>query len=157
MQKIGLLSLSTNEQKQFEALLKLPFTHSEKKEVLKHIEEICLRDETAAGNLFSMLKINDILNNEKLSGKEAVKQVRELLHKTRFPHLAQKEEEFAAWKKQIKLPPEISLNHAPNFEQEWLEVRFRFKNTEELKQRIKKLSEIAEFDFSSSSLQGKNE
>ncbi|MFH1429041.1 MAG: hypothetical protein ABIH39_04780 [Candidatus Margulisiibacteriota bacterium] len=142
MQNIGLLSLSDNEQKLLDGFLKLPFTHSEQKEVLKYIEEICIKNKIAPDKLFDHLKINELLDNKEVPGKELVKQARNILHKTRFPLLTKREAEFAEWKKQIKISPEISLNHAPNFEQEWLEVRFRFSNLDQLIERINSLNKI---------------
>ncbi|MFA5928525.1 MAG: hypothetical protein WC838_04420 [Candidatus Margulisiibacteriota bacterium] len=120
----------------------LPLTFSEKKEVEQNIREITLRDDISTKKLFSKLGLNKLLAG-KLSPQEKIARVRQLLNKARFPMLAAWEEEFAQWKKELKLPPDMHLQHAPNFEQDWLELKFRVQNKKDLKAKLAKLSALA--------------
>ena len=132
-----ILQPNNDDQRSLEVLLKLPFTHSEKKEVLNYLEEICLRDNTP------ITKIIDILPKDKeVSTPQLIKAIRQTLHKLRYPHLADKEQNYQDWKKQFKLPPGITLSHSPNFEQDWQEIKLRFNNKPDLASKLEKLKQI---------------
>lgn len=147
MQALGLLPLTDTDQKQLAHLLELPFTHSEKKEVLHNLEEICLRDRLSLvdclGPLLNAPSIKPIEGRgESQQLHNLASTIRQELNNKRYPLLAKKEAEFAEWKKGLKLPQEISLQHAPNFEQNWIEVKFRYKTKENLQQIIGKLQSL---------------
>jgi len=115
-------------------LLNLPFTFSEKKEIEQHVHEICLRDGITESALFEQLELSSM--------NVSLPVIRQKIHDARFPLLAAKEKAFEEWKHALKLPPEISLHHAPAFEKDWLEVKIRFKNKGELQGIIEKLQTI---------------
>ena len=142
MNNLGLLNLSSADQVYLAKLLELPFSHSEKKEVLQNIEEICLRHSLTLVECLDPIlsRYSTPATKNRSLEHEIANSVRIELNRLRFPLLAKQELEFADWKKGLKLPQNISLQHAPNFEQDWIEVKFRYKSKEELHGILDKLS-----------------
>lgn len=137
----NILKISDDESKRLSSLLKLPFTFSEKKEVLLNLEEICLRDEVSLNQLFDLLKIEVIaFQKDKFL---AVKQIRDNLFAKRYPLFWQKEQKFISFINNLKIDSNlIKISHSKSFEENKLNLKLYWSNLADLKKIIKKLKEI---------------
>ena len=70
--------------------------------------------------------------------------IRKRLKEKRFPKLLSLEGELQSKLRALKVPPEVSLSAPPFLEGEKLNVTFSFKNREELKKIIGRLSDISD-------------
>ena len=142
---MSISSFTKQEIQNLKNLLELPLTHSEKKEVSKNIEEICLRDNISFSKLLDKIlkpiqKIKTNTNN--YNKKLLAKTIRDKLRAIRFPLLNNYEKQFQSWKKSLKLPPSININHSPNFEKTNFKISFDFNNKQDLQAKLEKISEI---------------
>jgi hypothetical protein len=128
-----------------EAIQRLPFTFSEKKEVLHYIDEICKRDGISETSLIEKLNLSALLEPVESPQEQKCNcsQIRTIIYRDRFPRLAEKEAEFETWRKSLKLPPEISLTHSPNFEEGWVDVKFRARNQAQFRLVLDSLEKVA--------------
>ena len=115
------------------------------KELLTYIEEIGHRDDISPHEMVSD-EMEAILSNDDVPTPQKANQIRGLLKRKRFPKLVAMEKEVQENIKQLKLPPEILLSTPPFLEGDKLKVEFSFKNREELKKIINKLSDISDHE-----------
>ena len=113
------------------------------KEFLTYIDEIRRRDEIPVHKIIdSEMKV--ILADEKMPTPQKTEYIRKRLKEKRFPKLLSLEGELQSKLRALKVPPEVSLSAPPFLEGEKLNVTFSFKNREELKKIIGRLSDISD-------------
>lgn len=144
----------------FERKLLLPFlmplSQNKQKEILENLQEISLRDSIPAWKLLKSKEIIEVEDSEKLSPLQKADNVRFILKKKRYPHFYSWKDAFNSSLKKVSWPKDIAIDHSPFFEDETIDVHFKFKNGQEFKNCLLKLQEIASkkefsriFNFSS--------
>lgn len=122
----------------------LRLSESATKEVLTYLLEISLRDGIGVEGLLSCREIQGVLWNERLSGPVKNQAVRRILRAKRYPELTQIEANFTARKKEMRLPPQVSLTPPPFFEGNRFRLEFSFKNVDEFTTSLKRLQDVPE-------------
>ena len=108
------------------------------------IDEICLRDDCGAAQLWAELELADVLRDASLSGPQRIEHVRRLLRTRRYPMLRAHEEVFETARRDLRLPSPISLQPPPYFDGSQYQVNFRFGSREELRAYAQKLLEASD-------------
>jgi hypothetical protein len=103
------------------------------------IDEICLRDQCGAVQLWEDLELADILRDAALSGPQRIEHLRRRLRTRRYPMFRAHEEQFEAARQALRLPSQISLQPPPYFDGSQYQVSFRFGSREELHAYAQKL------------------
>ena len=112
------------------------------KELLTTIDEIRHRDELPVREIIDS-EMKTALANQNMPTPQKTEYIRKRLKEKRFPKLTSLEGTIQKNLRQLKLPPEISLSTPPFLEGDRLKVEFSFKNVEELKKIINKLSDVS--------------
>lgn len=113
------------------------------KELINFLEEISLKENITIEKILSDNNFLLILNKDNLNRNQKIKHLWNYLKKRRFPLLTQAELIFKKKKKLLKLLPQIILIPPKYFEKEEYEIKFKFKNEEELKKIAENLLNIS--------------
>ncbi|UCE17690.1 MAG: ParB N-terminal domain-containing protein [Gemmatimonadota bacterium] len=136
-------SFSREDQKNlFDLIIPLRLGTNKLKEFLTHIDEIRHRDEIVASQIIDS-EMKTILADQNMPTPQKIETIRKRLKEKRFPALAALEKKIQNNLRQLKLPPELSLSIPPFLEGEKLKVDFSFKNEEELREIIIKLTALS--------------
>ena len=118
------------------------------KEILTHLHEIALREETSVTALLE--EARDLWAGE--DGRvERLERFRDWLRRRRYPRFSSLKEEFEKFRASLRLPPSFSLHPPPFFEGEEFRVELRFSNREQLMKLSQGLRRLLE------SLQGEED
>ena len=112
-------------------------------EIITNIHEIAARESITPLILINSNDIRDIIDDKDLENSSKGGLLRSYLAKRRYPRLKEAEENFKMNLKQLKLGNDLNLSAPMNFESPDYIFSFKFKNYNELEQRIKKLEEIS--------------
>ena len=118
------------------------------KEILTHLHEIALREETSVTALLE--EARDLWAGE--DGRaERLERFRDWLRRRRYPRFSSLKEEFEKFRASLRLPPSFSLHPPPFFEGEEFRVELRFSDREQLMKLSQGLRRLLE------SLQGEED
>ncbi len=101
-------------------------------EILERTSDIARRDGISPCEMLAHPELQRILHAQDLNRREKTQEVRDLIHRRRFPRLSAKEKRLRQRIEDASLPSNVSLVPPPHFEGETWEVRIRFKTPEEL-------------------------
>ncbi|MFC1668228.1 ParB/RepB/Spo0J family partition protein [Chlamydiota bacterium] len=113
------------------------------KELLTLLYEISRRNITSIPQLLKKDSVSTILSNNKLSNQQKLSSMLLLLKKIRFPHLSDLENRFNKIKKEMKLPPQVTLSSFPFFEKNEFRIHFSFSSFNDYTKIIDKLQDCA--------------
>ncbi len=110
------------------------------RELLTLLEETSRRNHTTVKEIAGQPEIQAVLSQEELTPSQKTERVKKILTGLRYPELNQLEKGFEKKRKELNLPPEISLHHTPFFEGKGLKIEFQFESMEEFRSILKSLS-----------------
>lgn len=114
------------------------------REILNLLDEIARRDRTHVGEIVRRSELQVILSRKELTPSQRTEQVKKILLEFRYPRLTELERTFEKKRKDLNLPPNLSLFHSPYFEgREW-RIELRFETLEQYRRALSFLSRLAE-------------
>ena len=113
------------------------------KEVLTFLREISLRDGLMAKEIIRG-EMGRITSDKDQSKVQRTQWVRGRLREMRYPGLTELQEAFREKSRGLGLSPKVSLQPPPYFEGDALRIEFRFRELDEFKEIIAKLSVASE-------------
>jgi ParB family chromosome partitioning protein len=122
----------------------LKLSENRLKEVLTLLEEISRRDQCTFREIVHRPEIRAILSQKGLTPSQRTERVKEVLMDFRYPRMHQLEEEFERKRKNLHLPPLLSIRHQPFFEGKGLNIEFHFESMEEYRDILSSLSRLAD-------------
>jgi ParB/RepB/Spo0J family partition protein len=112
------------------------------RELLTLLEEMSRRNHATVKEIAGRPEIQAILSQKELTPSQKTERVKKVLTDLRYPKLNQMEEAFDKKRKDLNLPPNISLHHPPFFEGKRLKIEFQFETLDEYKTTLKSLSSL---------------
>ncbi len=128
----------------FGLLEPLYLSTSKQLEVIANLEALKFRENTTIERLLADKSIQEVCKNNKLPLNQRGERIRRLIHQWRMPFFSKAQQDFARYKKELGLPPNIQLTPPPFFEKDEYKVTFSFKNSEDLKKHLAKLNQVAD-------------
>ena len=113
------------------------------RELLTLLEETSRRNQSTVKEIAGRPEIQAILSQKELTPSQKTERVKKVLLGLRYPELNQLEKAFEKRRKDLNLPPNISLHHPPFFEGKGLKIEFQFETVEEYRIILKSLSGFA--------------
>ncbi|MFQ6109523.1 MAG: ParB/RepB/Spo0J family partition protein [Candidatus Aminicenantales bacterium] len=120
-----------------------PLGQNKQKEVLEDLWHVSLREGIPAERILKSEQVMTILESERLSPLQKSDRLRQVLRRRRYPQLTSWEKAFQNSLEKAGWPEEISIEHAPFFEEEEMTVRFRFRDEEEFRSCVQRLQKVA--------------
>lgn len=120
-----------------------PLGQNKQKELLQNVLEIAQRDQIPVQNILTNGDVQRTTTNKNLSPLQKAEEIRDWVRRRRYPTLATWEDSFKARKKDLGWPDDIKIEPSPFFEGEEFTAQFTFKDLEEYKAKLAKLSELA--------------
>ena len=114
------------------------------REILTLLEEISQRDQTSMGEVVRNPEIQEIIDHPELTLSQKTERVKRILMALRYPRMNQLEESFDKKRRQLHLPPGITLYHRPYFESKGIKIELRFMTLEEYRSLLSALSLLPE-------------
>lgn len=114
------------------------------KSFVKLLWEIFKKTGISISDLAQEAVFNHILDNNKWSAPQKWNRLELELMQRRFPILSHLEAQFSKIKKELKLPPSISLQCPPYFETSEYLIQLRFKNIQEYRHHLATLNAISQ-------------
>jgi ParB-like chromosome segregation protein Spo0J len=114
------------------------------RELLTLLEETSRRSHATVKEIAGQPELQAILSQKELTPSQKTERVKKALMGLRYPKLNQLEKTFEEKRKDLGLPPNISLHHSPFFEGKGLKIEFQFETVEEYRSILKSLSSLAE-------------
>ncbi len=114
------------------------------RELLTLLEETSQRSHATIQEIAGQPEIQRLLSQKELTPSQKTERVRKTLMGLRYPKLNQLERTFERRRKDLSLPPNISLQHPPFFEGKGLKIEFQFETIEEYRSILKSLSSLAD-------------
>jgi ParB family chromosome partitioning protein len=112
------------------------------REVLNLLNEISRREGLMMKEIVQQKDLQKILSQKDLTPSQRTESVKKVLMDLRYPRMRKKEEAFEKKRKELNMPLNISLRHAPHFEGKELRVEFQFETMEEYRSIISSLSQL---------------
>ena len=112
------------------------------RDLMDWLEEIEIRDALSIRDILQSQE--HIVTDPRLGRADRVKRVKEQIRRLRFPRLAQLEDSIQSRIKELRLQPAIRVSVPPGLEGGDLRVEFTVTNSDELKEIVRKLSEVSE-------------
>ena len=112
------------------------------REVLTFLEEISRRNRCEGRDIVQRPEIQEILSLKELTPSQKTERIRKVLTGLRYPKLNQLEKEFEKKRKDLNLPPNISIYHPLFFEGKRLRIEFQFETTGEYRSILSALSAL---------------
>ena len=120
-------------------ILGLRLTASRQKEVMDLIFEICRREAVIPQDIIMDQAVIEINSRKELSQPQKSFFIHHWLRKRRYPRLCEREENFAAWLKELHLESNITIQPPPYFEGKIRSVRFTAASHQEMGKVLEKL------------------
>jgi ParB/RepB/Spo0J family partition protein len=114
------------------------------RELLTLLEETSRRSHVSVKEIAGQPDLQAILSQMELTPSQKTERVKKALMGLRYPRLNQLEKAFEKKRKDLNLPPHISLQHPPFFEGKGLKIEFQFETVEEYRSILKSLSSLAD-------------
>lgn len=112
------------------------------KTLIKLAWEIFKKKGIPFSELMEQETVKKILDQEKWSPSQKWARLESELKKLRYPILSDLENQFKNLKKEMKLPPSLTLQNPAYFETSDYLLQFRFKNLEEFREHLKTLNGV---------------
>ena len=128
----------------FALLQRLRLGTAKQQELIADLQTLARRRRVSIEELLAESEIVQILCDRELSPSQRGEQIRRLVRNRCSPLLSRARQQFAACKKELKIPPRLQLSPPPFFEGEDYRVSFCFRDREQLRRYLQKLEEIAE-------------
>ena len=114
------------------------------RETLTLLEEISKRNQCREKDIVQRSEIQAVLSQKELTPSQKTERIKKVLTDLRYPKLNQLEKAFEKKRKDLNLPSNISLHHAPFFEGKRLKIEFQFDTKEEYRGILSALSALPE-------------
>ena len=114
------------------------------REMLTLLEEISQRDQIRVKDIIHRPEIQAILSQKEFTPSQKTELVKKVLIDFRYPRMRQMEKGFEKKRRDLKLPPHLSLHHQPFFEGGGLRIEFQFETMEEFRSILSSLSILPE-------------
>lgn len=113
------------------------------REFVTLIEDLCHRDGYDVVSLCGELELHAVLDDTALSGPQKIEQILGRLRQSRFPRFHAHEQVFQAALRQLRLPPQMSVQPPPYFDGHQYQVSFHFGTEHELRDYAQRLLDAA--------------
>jgi ParB/RepB/Spo0J family partition protein len=114
------------------------------REILTFLEEIAKRDRLTIREILSQPEIQAVLSHQELTPPQRADRMKKALIGLRYPRMHTMETKFETRKKELNLPPNLSLQHQPFFEGRGLKMEFQFETVDEYRSTLSSLSKLAD-------------
>jgi len=114
------------------------------REMLTLLEEISQRDQIRVKDIIHRPEIQAILSQKEFTPSQKTELVKKGLIDFRYPKMRQMEKGFEKKRRDLNLPPHLSLHHQPFFEGGGLRIEFQFETMEEFRSILSSLSVLPE-------------
>ena len=114
------------------------------REMLTLLEEISQRDQIRVKDIVHRPEIQAILSQKEFTPSQKTELVKKGLIDFRYPKMRQMEKGFEKKRRDLNLPPHLSLHHQPFFEGGGLRIEFQFETMEEFRSILSSLSVLPE-------------
>ena len=114
------------------------------REMLTLLEEISQRDQIRVKDIIHRPEIQAILSQKEFTPSQKTELVKKVLIDFRYPRMRQMEKGFEKKRRDLNLPPHLSLHHQPFFEGGGLRIEFQFETMEEFRSILSSLSVLPE-------------
>ncbi len=119
-----------------------PLGQNKQRELLDDLWGVCRRDRLPVRSVLSRGGIGGTLRSPSLTPLDRAERARRLLRKLRYPALSARQEAFEAALRKMPAPRGIAIQSSPHFEDESVSVSFRFRNSAELRDRLRSLEKL---------------
>jgi ParB family chromosome partitioning protein len=103
------------------------------REILTFLEEISRRNQCNVREIVDRPEIQAILSQKELTPSQKTERVKKVLMALRYPKMDQTEKAFEKKRRDLHLPPNLSVHHPSFFEGKGLRVEFQFETMDEYK------------------------
>ncbi len=114
------------------------------REILTFLEEIAKRDRLTIREILKRPEIQAILSYQELTPPQRADRMKKALLGLRYPRMYNMETKFEKKRKELNLPPHVSLQHQPFFEGKGLKMEFQFETAKDYQLIISSLSSLSE-------------
>ena len=123
---------------------RLALSLGKQREILTLVMEIAARDNLSCREVLESPETANILNDQEKDLNMQAREVRALLKQKRFPHITRAREAFEAEVQGLNLPKGVRLDPPPYFEGQVYELKFYFKNINDLIKYHNVIIEVSE-------------
>jgi ParB-like chromosome segregation protein Spo0J len=116
---------------------------SKQAELIEHCLDIARRDDCSIADVAGAEDIRALLNDARRSPAQRGEAVRRSIRRRRFPRLIGREQQFAAARSRLALPPHIVLQAPPGFEGDTYRIDISFSRPDQLQQAARHLDALA--------------
>lgn len=110
------------------------------------LDDLVRRDGSAAFEASLGPAVSPALADMKMNGPQKLDRIKEILRAARYPASTRAREAFSERLKELDLHPRVLIKHTEGFEDNALEVSFRYKGRGELEEILKSLERLAGCD-----------
>ena len=114
------------------------------REILTLLGEIGRRDGSGVREILHLREIGEILSHPELTSGQKTERVKKTLIRLRYPKMSRLEEQFEKRRKNLNLPPGVSLYPSPFFEGRGLRIGFEFQSIEQFRHILSSLLSLEE-------------
>ena len=114
------------------------------REILTFLEEITRRDRLTIREIVKRPEIQVVLSHQELTPSQRADRMKKALLGLRYPRTHSMEEKFEKKRKELNLPPHVSVQHQPFFEGKGLTVEFQFETVDEYRSMLSSLNGLSE-------------
>lgn len=123
------------------------------KEFKELLYDISKRDGVTPQEIIAGSNISGIIADQRISGPDRLKHIKQILLELRFPELAKADKRFKETFRLLKLNPKIKITPVPFYEDNKLKVEFNYRNPSELNDIIESLEKLAKVDVVKNALE----
>ncbi len=114
------------------------------REILTLLGEIGKRDRLGVKEILHLREIEAVVSHPELTSTQKTERVKRVLVHLRYPRMSRLEEQFERRKKDLNLPPGVSVHPPPFFEGKGLRIGFEFQSIEQYRSILSFLSSLGE-------------
>jgi ParB family chromosome partitioning protein len=114
------------------------------REILTYLEEITKRDRLTILEILKGPEIQAVLSHQELTPPQKADRMKKALMGLRYPRMHNMETKFEKKRKELNLPPNVSLQHQPFFEGRGLKMEFQFETVEGYRSIVSSLSKLTD-------------
>jgi ParB family transcriptional regulator, chromosome partitioning protein len=114
------------------------------RELLTLLEEISRRDRRTVKEIIDGSQIGAVLGQEELTPLQRAERLKKVLIDIRYPKLKALEDSFEERRKGLHLGSTVRLEHPPHFEGKGLKLGFQFERSDQFREILSSLIEIAD-------------
>jgi hypothetical protein len=114
------------------------------REILTLLEEITKRDRLTILEILKRPEIQAVLSPQEFTPPQRADRMKKALMGLRYPRMHNMETRFEKMRKELNLPPSVSLQHQPFFEGKGLKMEFQFETVEGYQSIVSSLNGLSE-------------